>query len=148
MRYWFKCALCAAVTGAPPRPPGTLGPSVGKGGQSSAPSLRACIRSWRAGRPAAAYPHTRPAPALQALLGSSSSGLQEQVLEILKMLLDPETLEGAAGGCPLSSFMPAGLLPAASPVPAWPPSPGPIPFTCRGSGLQAIGNCVCPFLNV
>ncbi|KAL4418834.1 hypothetical protein ABPG77_004074 [Micractinium sp. CCAP 211/92] len=33
---------------------------------------------------------------IQALLGSSSSGLQEQVLEILKVLLDPETLEGAA----------------------------------------------------
>lgn len=39
---------------------------------------------------------------LQTLLDSSSSGLQEQVLEILKALLDPDTLEGAAGGRRLS----------------------------------------------
>lgn len=33
---------------------------------------------------------------IQALLDASDSGLQEQVLEMLKMLLDPDTLEGSA----------------------------------------------------
>ncbi|KAI3423413.1 hypothetical protein D9Q98_010630 [Chlorella vulgaris] len=33
---------------------------------------------------------------IKALLDSSDSGVQEQVLEMLKMLLDPETLEGSA----------------------------------------------------
>ena len=35
---------------------------------------------------------------IHSLLDGGDSGLQEQVLEMLKMLLDPDTLEGSAGG--------------------------------------------------
>lgn len=34
-------------------------------------------------------------PLLQALVSRSSGGLQEAILEMLRLLLDPETMDGA-----------------------------------------------------